>query len=86
MSDVRRKRTRLLSIEVDPELRERITMAAAERQLSVGEYVAGVLRDALALADGEQTPDEASAWHGLSAASFGRHWISKEDDVYNAVS
>jgi hypothetical protein len=61
-----------LSIDVEPELRQRIKIAAAARDLSVREYVEAVLRRALeAEAPGEGAADQA-AWSAPSARGLAR--------------
>jgi plasmid stability protein len=66
MSTPSERRARL-SIDVEPELRRRIKIAAAARGLSVREYVESILRQALeAEAQGEDAAEQA-AWSTLSA-------------------
>ncbi|MBI4494073.1 MAG: hypothetical protein HY690_14895 [Chloroflexi bacterium] len=75
-----------LSIDVEPELRRRIKIAAAERDLSVKDYVVAVLRRALEAEGHLQTPAEGMAWAQLSARSFARDWESEEDQVYDRLA
>ncbi len=77
-TDTRRTR---LSIDVDPDLRRRIKVAAASHDKSVREYVEGLIREALA---GE--PDDERGWSGLSARSFARDWSSEEDAAYDEIA
>ena len=79
-SETRRAR---LSIDIEPELRRRIKIAAAERDLSIREYVVAILQRALA--DEASRPPEAEAadWTQLSGRSFARDWESEEDQVYD---
>ena len=51
-----------LSIDVDPDLRRRIEVAAASRDQSIRNYVEGLIREALG---GE--PDEDKGWSRVSA-------------------
>jgi plasmid stability protein len=67
-----------LSIDVDPDLRRRIKIAAASHDQSIRDYVESLIRDALA---GE--PDDERGWSALSARSFARDWQSEEDSVYD---
>ncbi len=75
-----------LSIDVEPELRRRLKIAAAEKDLSVRGYVEAIIRQALeAEAKGEPAADHA-AWSGLSARAFARDWESDADLVYDDLS
>jgi plasmid stability protein len=67
-----------LSIDVDPDLRRRIKIAAASHDQSIRDYVESLLREALA---GES--EDERGWSALSARSFARDWESKEDSVYD---
>lgn len=84
MTSAERRRTRL-SIEIEPELRREIESAAAEKALSLHDYVVAVLRRAL---DEEQDNALAvnRAWAQLSVRSFTRDWNSDEDQVYDHLS
>ena len=75
-----------LSIDIDPELRERIKGAAAERDLSIRDYVLTILRRALDAEWRSEAPEESRRWAQLSAASFARDWESEEDQVYDRLS
>lgn len=74
-----------LSIDIEPELRKRLKIAAAEKEMSVREYVVGLLKQALA-AEERSKPAEEEGWARLSARSFARDWASAEDQVYDALS
>jgi plasmid stability protein len=70
-----------LSIDVDPELRRRIRVAAASRDLSIRDYVEGIIREALAAES-----EEDGGWTAVSARSFARDWCSEEDAVYDSIA
>lgn len=74
-----------LSIDVEPELRRKIKIAAAERDLSIRDYVVTVLRRALTADERSRAPAEDAAWAHLSAGSFARDWESEEDQVYDRL-
>ena len=74
-----------LSIDVGPELRRQIELAAAERNVSVCDYVVAILRRALAGERDEASP-EARGWAQLSARSFARDWESEEDRAYDRLA
>ncbi len=74
------RRTRL-SIDVDADLRRRIKIAAAEKDMSFRDLVVSILSEALAAA--EET--DRRAWTSLSAASFARDWSSDADAIYDAI-
>ncbi len=75
-----------LSIDVTPELRRRLKIAAAARDLSVRAYVEAILRQALEAEEHGQSPAERAAWSRLSARSFARDWESAEDAVYDRLA
>src|SRR5690349_19841924 len=83
ISNERRAR---LSIDVTPELRRRIKIAAATREVSVREYVETILRQALEAEESGEPPAERTAWSRLSARSFARDWESPEDEVYDRLA
>jgi hypothetical protein len=66
MSAPGERRARLY-IEVEPELRRRIEIAAAGRGLSVREYVEAILRQALEVEAQAEDAAEQAAWPTLSA-------------------
>jgi hypothetical protein len=75
------KRRARLSIDVEPELRRRIKVAAAARDLSVRKYVEAILRQALeAEAHGEGEADQAT-WSTLSARGLARD--AERDEASN---
>jgi len=73
-------------IDLDPELQHRIEAAAAKRNLSVGDYMVGVVQDALVVEPDQQPGLQKATGEGrLSARSFARDWKSPEDQAYDAV-
>ena len=72
-----------LTIELEPELGRRIEAAAAERRVSVSDYVVAALRGALDGDRAARASDEAAAWSRLSADSFARDWESEADAAYD---
>ncbi len=77
---------RRLAIGIDPGLREGIVAAAAARGISVRDYVAAVLREALNSQAGEPAADQASVWSRLSVPVFARDWESDADAVYDDLA
>jgi uncharacterized protein (DUF1778 family) len=73
----RQQRPRL-SIEVDPDLRRRLKIAAARREVTVRGFVLAAVEQALA------AEDEA-AWSRVSELSFARDWDSESDAVYDRL-
>ena len=80
-----RQSTRL-AIEIEPELRARIEAAAAERGLSIRDYVAAVLRPAVERNGNDGTSGQAREWTRLSAPAFARDWESDADVVYDDLA
>jgi hypothetical protein len=72
-----------LSIDVAPELRQKIEDAASKKNMPWQEYVISILQQAVV--DVEPDHDRA-AWERLSADSFARDWSSEEDRVYDSLS
>ena len=72
-----------LAIEIEPELRSRVEAAAAERGLSVRDYVVAVLRLAVERHRENGTADQAREWSQLSVPAFARDWESDADAVYD---
>ena len=83
METGREKRVRL-SIEVDPGLHRWVKISAAEKDMTIKDYVVTVL-EAVAVEEARKTGDgeEGADLAGLSAAAFGRDWESEEDAVYD---
>ena len=74
-----------LSIELAPELRRRVEIAAARRDLPVPEYVVSVLERVLVEEEYGEAADDSAGWAQLSARSFARDWASDEDEVYDRL-
>ena len=68
-----------LSVDINPELRRKVKMAAAAHDLTITAYVERAIEHALA----EEGAD--AAWSRLSVAVFARDWQSEEDAVYDDV-
>ena len=79
-----RPRSRL-SIEIEPELRRRIEIAASGRDISVREFVVAAVRRAVAAAERDGRTADDAEWVRLSARSFARDWQSEEDRVYDDI-
>ena len=77
-------RTTQLTVEVEPELRAQIERVAAERDLSVPEFVVAVLHRAVSAED--DASGEGSAWAQISTRAFARDWDSDADRVYDDLS
>ena len=75
-----------LAIDVEPELRRKIKVAAAERDLSVRDFVVAILRRALIAEEQTDSRDEGREWSTLSASSFARDWDSPEDQAYDGLA
>lgn len=67
-----------LSIEIDPDLRRRLKIAAARRDVTIRDYVLAAVTRAL---DG----DDRDAWTRLSEPSFARDWDAEGDEVYDRL-
>jgi hypothetical protein len=83
-SDSAVPRTRL-SIAVNPELRQQIRAAAAQKDQSVRDYVLAALKKALA---DDRLGSDATAdtdWAQLSTIAFARDWECDEDSVYDSL-
>lgn len=75
-----------LAIEIEPELRARIETAAAERGMSIRDYVVAALQEALARTGAEREDDRSGEWSRLSHRSFARDWDSDADAVYDGLA
>jgi hypothetical protein len=75
-----------LSIDVDSELRRQIKIAAAARDLSIRDYVVGIIRAAIAAEQASAEATERAEWSHLSIRSFARDWESEADRVYDELS
>jgi predicted transcriptional regulator len=77
------KRVRL-SVEVEPGLHRRVKIAAAERDMTIKDYVVTALESVAAEEISRKEVEGGNAdLAGLSAAAFGRDWESEEDSVYD---
>lgn len=75
-----------LAIDIEPELRKRIEAAAAERGVSLRDYVVAALREALDNYGTERSSDQSVAWSQLSGHSFARDWESDADAIYDDLA
>jgi uncharacterized protein (DUF1778 family) len=66
-------------VEVDPELRRRIKMAAAAHDETIREYMVTVVLRRL------EEDVASSSWSALSSVAFARDWDSQEDAVYDQL-
>jgi hypothetical protein len=66
-------------VEVDPELRRRIKMAAVAHDETVREYMVTAVTRRL------EEDSAAATWGALSYSSFARDWDSEEDAVYDQL-
>jgi len=74
-------------IDLDPELQRQIEAAAAQRNLSVRDYMMIAVQDALVMEPDQEPGRQNATQEGrLSARSFARDWESPEDQVYDALS
>ncbi len=76
---------RSLSIEVGPELRRKIEVAAAKQELPLRDYIIEVLDRATAESVDPDASVDNEVWAKLSARSFARDWASDEDSVYDQL-
>jgi hypothetical protein len=76
------KRRSRLSIDVEPELRRRIEIAAAARGLSVPQYVEAILRQALEADAQRQDVVEQAAWSTLPADGLARDTEQDETSIH----
>lgn len=83
MGDGGRPRRARLSIEVEPELRRRLKVVAAQKDTSIRDYVVAVLLRALEAEGVEERKSPGQGWSRLSARSFARDWDSDEDAAYD---
>jgi len=75
-----------LAIEIEPELRERIETAAAERGVSMRDYVVATLREALDSNGSQWSSGQSVEWSQLSVRSFARDWESDVDAAYDDLA
>ena len=74
-----------LSIQIEIELRNRIEAAAVERDMSLRDYVAAALRDALDSQGVGRPSNDSDEWSRLSIPSFARGWESDADAIYDEL-
>lgn len=75
-----------LSIEIEPELRAAIESAAANKGISIRDYVVVVLEAALAENGDDRDATASRRWSHLSSRSFGRDWESPADAIYDDLA
>ncbi len=77
----KRRRVRL-SLEVEPELHRRVKIAATRRDMTIKDYVVGLLEEASeAYEDGLTAPVSR-----MSVPAFARDWESEEDSAYDRLA
>ncbi len=74
-----------LSIEVGSELHEKVKIAATERDMTMRDYVVGILEAVTAEEDLSRGGGEGLDPARLSLAVFARDWDSEEDSVYDSL-
>ena len=75
-----------LSIEVEPELRRRIKVVAARKDVTVRDFIQRALERALEEDEKGQIENERGAWSRLSVPSFARDWESEGDQAYDRLA
>jgi hypothetical protein len=75
-----------LSVDLEPELRRKIKVAAARKDLSMRDYVVTTLQRAIAQEERDSTLSVEGSWSRISARSFARDWNSPEDEEYDRLS
>src|SRR4051794_27823487 len=75
-----------LEIEIEPALRKHIEAAAAQRGVSLRDYVVLALREAVEYANTVELTQSSREWSQLSVASFARDWESDADAVYDDLA
>jgi uncharacterized protein (DUF1778 family) len=73
-----------LSVDLDPELRKRLKLAATQQDMTMRDFVLAALRQVLADQASRNAADDGS-WARLSAGAFARDWASDEDRVYDQL-
>lgn len=82
ITDNQKHRSRL-SIDVAPEFKRKIKVAAIQKDLSMRDYVVTILQQAITDEENKSLSSENSAWLQLSRQTFARDWNSEEDSVYD---
>lgn len=77
----KRRRVRL-SLEVEPELHRRVKLAATRRDMTIREYVVGILEESA----GDEVGGQTETLPRMSASAFARDWDSEEDRAYDGLS
>lgn len=72
-----------LSVDLDPELRKRLKLAATQQDMTMRDFVLAALRQVLADQESRNAAD--GSWARLSAGAFARDWASDEDRVYDQL-
>ena len=80
VSSTGQRRARL-SVDLDPELRKRLKLAATQQDMTMRDFVLAALRQVLA----DQESRDDGSWARLSAGAFARDWASDEDRVYDQL-
>ena len=75
-----------LEIEIEPELSRYIEAAAAQRGVSLRDYVVIALREAVEHANPPILTQGSREWSQLSVMSFARDWESEADAVYDDLA
>ena len=70
-----------LSLDIEPELHQKIAAVAAAHGVPLHDYIVTILQRAL---DADEAGDGV-AWARLSARSFARDWDSDADQVYDSL-
>jgi hypothetical protein len=75
-----------LEIELEPELSRHIEAAAAQRGVSLRDYVVIALREAVEHANSLHLTPSSRDWSQLSDRAFARDWESEADAVYDDLA
>ncbi len=75
-----------LEIEIEPELSRHISAAAAQRGVSLRDYVVIALREAVEHANSDELMQSSREWSQLSVMSFARDWESEADAIYDDLA
>lgn len=73
-----------LSIEVGSDLHKKVKIAATERDMTMRDYVVGIL-EAVTAEEKACGNGEGEDLTSLSVAAFARDWDSEEDSVYDSL-
>lgn len=71
-----------LSLEVEPELHRRVKIAATRRDMTIKDYVVGLLEEASEVGEDEL----AAPVSRMSLSTFARDWESEEDSAYDRLA